>query len=129
MKKLFYSAAILSLFFIGLASSGEDSPVPTPDTPPTIDTKGIIEMTEGVGDWTTGYVTPVGYFFYDNNVGEAVVVIYDSRRKGFRMPYRQHHRHASHAAAHFQRQSLFLVPERFHSGTALRRRHTNGNGG
>ena len=68
MKKLFYSAAILSLFFIGLASSGEDTPSPTPDTPPTIGTKGIIEMTEGIGDWTTGYVTPVGYFFYDNNV-------------------------------------------------------------
>lgn len=78
MKKLFYSAAILSLFFIGLASSGEDTPVPTPDTPPTIDTKGIIEMTEGVGDWTTGYVTPVGYFFYDNNVGEAEGTNYQS---------------------------------------------------
>lgn len=68
MRKLFYSAAIMSLFFIGLASSGEDTPAPKPDTPPTIDTKGIIEMTEGVGDWTTGYVTPVGYFFYDDNV-------------------------------------------------------------
>lgn len=72
MRKILFSAVTLALFVLGFTASNVDEPTPTP-TPdiPSTGTEGIIKITSQIEGWNSAFVTPLGYFCYDKELGET----------------------------------------------------------
>ena len=75
MRKYFFPYLLMALFAIGFAASDEiELPGGSdPGTPPTQESiiesaEGIIEINEGIEDWSKAFLTKYGYFCYKNDI-------------------------------------------------------------
>ena len=75
MRKYFIPYLLMALFAIGFAASDEiDLPGGNdPGTPPTQESviesaEGIIEINNGIEDWSKAFLTKYGYFCYKNDI-------------------------------------------------------------
>lgn len=74
MKKILLSTAVLAIFALGFTASNYDEPTPTPggnDTPAAPAINGIIKINNYADEWSTAYVSPLGYFCVDPNIGDS----------------------------------------------------------